>query len=112
MWFTRNLPPVCYGNSLSGLKWVGHRTCLGASCSPITSSKENTPTRNTGQMRHVKEDPPETGRWHAMGPLVPQDSHVSGRIKNERTVCKDSELIHPKDMRMDPFVFIWNFSGT
>ncbi len=47
-----------------------------------------------------------------MGPSVPQDSHVSGWIKNERTVCKDSELIHPKDMRRDPSFFIWNFSGT
>ncbi len=60
---------------------------------------------------HVKEDPPGTGRWHTTGPAIPQDSYVSGRIRNERTVCKDSELIHPKGMRRDPLFFIWDFPG-
>ncbi len=44
-----------------------------------------------------------------MGPAKLQDCHVSGRIRSERTVCKDSELIHPKDMQRDPFLLYLNY---
>ena len=27
-------------------------------------------------------------------------------------MCRDGELIHPRDMRRDPFFFNWNFSWT
>ncbi len=104
MRFTCNLSLVCYGNSLTGLKGgLAIERVWRLAAVPWPAAEEVHQQGDTGRAGHVREDPPETRRWHVAGPPVPRDGHVSGRIRSEGMVW---------DMWRDPFFFNWNFSWT